>query len=271
MRKYILAAAVVAVVLPLSPALARVMTGYTVRPTEILSGPDGDYPTVRDLGPDSRLTVYGCLNDWSWCDVSYRYDRGWIAGEDIAVTYQGRRRAITPYIGLGVLSFMFGTYWDNHYRGRPFYSDRPRWQQNYTQHYRPEWGGHRPAQNGPWQNGNQHPGVQNRQPYQGQGQPGQAAPYRGANPAPRPADTRPAETRHITPGAPAPQQHAPAMIQHQQAPITRTAPANRQGGPGQASGQQGQHADGQPARPQGGEQQQQRPQGRDNAERKSRD
>ena len=49
MRKVFLAAALVAVALPLSPAMAREMSGETIRPTQIVSGPEDDYPAIRLL------------------------------------------------------------------------------------------------------------------------------------------------------------------------------------------------------------------------------
>lgn len=140
MRKYLLAAALVAIGLPLAPAMARQMNGYTVRTTVMRAGPDYDYPSVQRLRRDSGVTVHGCLRDWNWCDVSNRYDRGWIPRRDIVVNFQGRRRYIGSSMGIVILSFSFGNYWDNYYRSRPFYSQRPRWEQHYNNNYQPSWG-----------------------------------------------------------------------------------------------------------------------------------
>jgi uncharacterized protein YraI len=30
-------------------------------------------------------------------------------------------------MGIGILSFMIGSYWDDNYRSRPFYGQRNRW------------------------------------------------------------------------------------------------------------------------------------------------
>ena len=151
MRKYMLTATLVVVALPLcaltaTAASAREMSGYIVRTTVMRAGPDYDYPAVQRLRRDSSVTVHGCLRDWDWCDVSNRYDRGWVARRDIEVSYQGRRRYIGSSMGIFILSFSFGNYWDSYYRSRPFYSQRPRWEQHYTNNYRPSWG---PRSNAP--------------------------------------------------------------------------------------------------------------------------
>lgn len=217
MRKYVLTAALVAVALPLTPAMARQMNGYTVRSTVMRAGPDYDYPAVRRVRSNADVTVYGCLRDWSWCDVSYRYDRGWVARRDLAVAYQGRRRGINAYMGIGILSFMFGDYWDNHYRSRPFYSERPRWEQHYQSRYRPEWG---PRYRGPSVAPQpRQPAPQQRRPAPQQHRPGMDGQQR----------MTPMPQRQPAPGVPrvAPQQHQPGAVQRQTPPTQRQAAPKR--------------------------------------------
>jgi uncharacterized protein YraI len=168
MRTYVFVAAVAAAALSAAPALARQMDGYTIRSTTMHAGPEYDYPTVQQLRANTGVIVFGCLRDWSWCDVSNRYDRGWIAGNDIVVDYQGQRRDIMPSMGIGVLSFVFGSYWDSHYRSKPFYAERPRWEQQYNSGHQPQWG---PSARTPWVTphprqsgaGAQHGGTSQRQ------------------------------------------------------------------------------------------------------------
>jgi uncharacterized protein YraI len=222
MRKYMLTAALVAAWLPLAPAMARSMDGYVVRSTIMRAGPDYDYPAVQRLRRDSEVTVYGCLRDWNWCDVSNRYERGWVPRQNIVVSYRGRRRYIGSSMGILILSFSFGNYWDSYYRDRPFYSQRPRWQQHYNNNYQRSWG---PRSSAPRVT------PQQRQPNEGRrqgGRPqGQTAP-----------DMRSAPS---TPQA-APEQHHPGGAQHQSAPGQqqaapdrgnagqRRAPGNQRGG-----------------------------------------
>lgn len=196
----------------------RTVTGYMLRRSWLRAGPDYDYPTLRRIGRNTQVIVYGCLRDWNWCDVSYQRDRGWVPGQDIAASYQGRRRSINtvaPYLGIGIFSFMFGTYWDDHYRDRSFYRERDRWERQYNQNYKPSWGprqddsrdrvqprrdeqqGQRPVQTQPpvqWQPPQQPPArvpppVQRQAPGQGQ-VPGQPSVQRHV-PVPAPVQVQP--------------------------------------------------------------------------------
>ena len=124
MTKQIFRAALLAAAFSATPALARIGHGYTARSTQMFAGPQAGYPQVRRLPFHTEVTIYGCLRDWSWCDVSHRTDRGWVLGSDIAIGTQGRLRPMSPELGLAVLPFIIGTYWDTYYRNRPFYSQR---------------------------------------------------------------------------------------------------------------------------------------------------
>lgn len=231
MRKYMLTAALVAVGLPLTPAMARQMNGYTVRSTVMRAGPEYDYPAVQRLRADTGVIVYGCLRDWSWCDVSNSYDRGWVVGSDVVVNYQGRRRTITSTLGIGILSFMFGSYWDSHYRSRPFYSQRPRWEQQYNNNFRPEWGTRPRA-----------PSLAPQQPQPRAGAQQRITPQRQAVPQRQTAPIAPRITpRQRQPGA-VQRQNSPTQRQvapiRQVQPNQQAAPGNGNRGKSQAPGQQ---------------------------------
>lgn len=140
MRSIIIMAALVAAAVPLAPAAAQTMRGYVSGPTRLYSGPLRDYPSIRILRRGTTVNVQGCLRDWTWCDVTYRGERGWVAGNALRVSYGGRRRGLAANMGIGITTFSFGTYWDNHYQGRRFYGQRQRWQSQTDNAYRPEWG-----------------------------------------------------------------------------------------------------------------------------------
>ena len=149
-----IAAAVLVAGAALVPAAAQAATGFTTQPTQLRAGPDYDYPTIRMINPDRRVEIFGCLNDWSFCDVGYRSDRGWVDARDVVVDYRSRRTRLIdagPYVGIGFLSFSFGNYWDNYYRGRPFYRERGRWERHYHDKDRTSWG---PRRDRDWNDGN---------------------------------------------------------------------------------------------------------------------
>lgn len=113
------------------PSLAQAQNVYTTTYVNLRSGPGLDYPVVFAVARHSAMNSYGCLNDWSWCDVSIDGYRGWMAGAYIAYNYNNRAIPVAEYgprYNVPVLSFNFGTYWDTHYRGRPWYSQRSRWE-----------------------------------------------------------------------------------------------------------------------------------------------
>ncbi len=140
MRSIMTMAALVAAAVPLAPAAAQTTSAYTVSAARLYAGPQRDYPGVRYVSRGVRVSLHGCLRDWSWCDVTYRSNRGWIVGNALRISYAGRRRNLAAEMGIGVISFSFGSYWDNYYRGRSFYGNRDRWQTQYQTGYRPEWG-----------------------------------------------------------------------------------------------------------------------------------
>ena len=262
MRNYVLVAAVLAAALPISPAVARQMSGYTVRSTTMYAGPESDYPAVQRLRRNSGVVVYGCLSDWSWCDAGNGYDRGWIAGQDIVVTYQGRRRSIMPSMGIGILSFVFGSYWDSHYRSRSFYNQRPHYEQQYNTDHRPQWG---PRPRGPAITPQR--GQPNRGPQHGVTQqrpnvaPRQAAPgapratpqQRLPAPAGGQRPNRPVQRPDMTQGQP------PRATPQRQPGPTRQAPQAHPGGQGNGNRGNGQAPGQQRGGPQGRPNQDQHP------------
>ncbi|WP_285377351.1 SH3 domain-containing protein [Pseudomonas sp. efr-133-R2A-59] len=103
---------------------------YTVSNSVLRTGPDLAYPPIMTVPRGSRLTIYGCLSDWRWCDVSWHGERGWIAGNLLEYDYAGRRVYIPDYgaqIGMPILIFGFDSYWNRHYRDRDWFRHRAHW------------------------------------------------------------------------------------------------------------------------------------------------
>jgi uncharacterized protein YraI len=113
----------------LAPALAQAAEGIVVENTPLLAGPDSQFPPVDQVAAGTDVQVNGCLTGYTWCDVSFQNDRGWISGQALEILYQSRRLRvveITPEV-VPFVSFEFNSYWDEHYRDRPFYGERDRY------------------------------------------------------------------------------------------------------------------------------------------------
>ena len=112
------------------PAAALAEDAFTMQQTDIFAGPSSEFPPVASLPPNTEVGVAGCLSDWSWCDVTFANDRGWVWAGDLGYPYQNDRVAIIEYgprLRLPVVTFSINTYWDAHYRSRPFFRERDVW------------------------------------------------------------------------------------------------------------------------------------------------
>jgi uncharacterized protein YraI len=110
--------------------VASAQNAYTSRPMHVRAGPNREYPLVAQLDAGAPLDVNGCLSDWSWCDVSFDGNRGWIYAGGLSFVYQGERVPLysyAPSLGLPIITFSLASYWDTYYRGRPWYSQRDMW------------------------------------------------------------------------------------------------------------------------------------------------
>ena len=60
--------------LPQARAQPASWQGYVRQDASLRSGPDAGYPEVAWVREGESLWIHGCIDDWSWCDVSW-YDR----------------------------------------------------------------------------------------------------------------------------------------------------------------------------------------------------
>ena len=119
---------------------ASAQDAFTTRTVSVRAGPDTSYPTVAVLGPGAPVQVIGCLDDWSWCDVVFADNRGWVYSPFLSYVYQGYRvpfYSYAPSFGIPIISFSLGSYWDRYYRGRPWYGRRDYWANRAPVHVRP--------------------------------------------------------------------------------------------------------------------------------------
>jgi uncharacterized protein YraI len=112
------------------PLVAAAQEAFTLRDVDVFAGPSSEYPPVATLPPGTPVTLAGCLSDWSWCDVIFANDRGWVYAGDLAYPYQNTRVVILDYgprLALPVVTFSLDSYWSAHYRSRPFFREREQW------------------------------------------------------------------------------------------------------------------------------------------------
>ena len=104
--------------------------GYVTGDVNLRAGPDTSYPRVSMLDSGTPVAIEGCVDGWSWCDVAAGDNRGWVAGNFLQEEYQGQRVFVPEYgvqIGIPIVAFAFGAYWDEHYRNRSWYGERSHW------------------------------------------------------------------------------------------------------------------------------------------------
>ena len=65
------------------PALAQDAdaNAYVTADLNLRAGPDTDYPAIIVIPAGQYVTVYDCIPDLTWCDVSFGENRGWAAAE----------------------------------------------------------------------------------------------------------------------------------------------------------------------------------------------
>jgi uncharacterized protein YraI len=121
-------------------AAAATQNAVTTAPVDVYAGPDDSYPMVAQLDADEPVQVMGCLDDWSWCDVVFADNRGWLYAPDITYNYEGGYvpfYTYAPSFGVPIEQFTIGDYWDRYYHGRPWYGQREEWEHRELSHRRP--------------------------------------------------------------------------------------------------------------------------------------
>jgi uncharacterized protein YraI len=114
----------------LAPVAAMAATAYTNNAVNMRAGPNPEFPLVASLPASAAVEIYGCVEGYTWCDVQAGYNRGWVYADYLSYPYQNQPITVIsggPSIGLPLITFSIGNYWDNYYRGRSWYGNRSYW------------------------------------------------------------------------------------------------------------------------------------------------
>lgn len=118
-------------------------TALIVRSVNVRSGPHQAMPTVTWLLTGTHVTVIGCIASWRWCDIQSGRERGWVYTRYLSVPFEGSAKTIIdggPNLGLPLVEFQLGPYWDEHYQRRFWYAEKAQWQRRLDeQRPAPEW------------------------------------------------------------------------------------------------------------------------------------
>lgn len=127
MRRSLLVAATAFTALTAWADAAMAVPGYVTSRVYMRAGPGTEFPVVERINRGHRVDIQGCVYGWGWCEITTGYEYGWVHSDYVQTIYQRRYVPIAraTQVQVPIVSFNIG-YWDTHYRSRPFYIQRSR-------------------------------------------------------------------------------------------------------------------------------------------------
>lgn len=139
MRQYLMPLAAALMAGTALPSTASAQDAITTVDLNMRAGPSTAFPVV-DVIPDSApVDVHGCVRSYSWCDVTAAGSRGWVSASYLSYARGGSYVPLAVYgaeYDVPIITFSVGSYWDNYYRGRPWYAERARWRDRWQENWR---------------------------------------------------------------------------------------------------------------------------------------
>ena len=108
------------------PSFAESVPAYASVNLNQRAGPSTRFPVIATAPVGTPVSLFGCLNDLSWCDGAYQGNRGWFSARYLQLWYQGSYLTVANYVRyayLPIVSFNISSYWANYYPTRPFYAE----------------------------------------------------------------------------------------------------------------------------------------------------
>ncbi len=87
---------------------AQAASGYTINRFYLYSGPGHKFERLDSVPDNTRVQIFGCTPNFSWCDVSWGSSRGWLDAHGIETYDRGRRVIVAddgPYLRLPVVTY----------------------------------------------------------------------------------------------------------------------------------------------------------------------
>jgi len=112
------------------PLAASAQNAFTAQAVNMRAGPDRSFPLVAWIPAGAAVQVFGCVEGWRWCDTAWGPHRGWVWSQALQTTFQSQPSIIFyggPTLGIPLVTFSIGTYWNSFYRNRPWWDNRNYW------------------------------------------------------------------------------------------------------------------------------------------------